>query len=120
MTAACLKLLHEADCRIWPRERSGRRSLVEAFPPAQLCHWGLRYEAYNRNTRKESAVRRSLVSSVGMRIQLGDFRESMEQCADALDAVVCALAANAAATGHVLSYAGDSLEAEGLIAVASV
>ena len=119
MTAACLKLLYEADLPISPWERSRPRLLVEAFPAAQLYQWGLPHEAYNRNTEKESAVRRSLVGSLAARIELGKFRGMLEHCADALDAVVCAFAANAVATGHALCYAEDSLETEGLIAVAN-
>src|SRR5579864_392251 len=119
MTAACLKLLFEADAPMWPWKRSGPRLLVETFPAAQLCHWGLPHEAYNRNTEKETAVRRILVGSLGARIALGNFRGMLEDSADALDAVVCAFTANAVATGHAMSYAEDSLETEGLIAVAS-
>lgn len=45
MTAACLKLLHEANCPIWPWQRSARRLLAEAFPAAQLRHWQLPHQA---------------------------------------------------------------------------
>jgi predicted nuclease with RNAse H fold len=120
MTVACLKLLHEANCPIWPWERSGRRLLVEVFPAAQLRHWSLPHQAYNRNTEKELAVRRSLVLALSERIDLGEFTEKLQQSADALDAVVCAFAANAVGAGHTLSYAEDAARAEGLIAVASV
>jgi predicted nuclease with RNAse H fold len=119
MTAACLKLLHQADCPIWPWERSGPRLLVETFPAAQLCQWGLPHQAYNRSTEKESVIRRSLVLSLATRIELGVFRGMTEECADAVDAVVCAFAANAVATGHALWYAEEFVSAEGLIAVAS-
>ena len=57
--------------------------------------------------------------SLETRIELGNFSGMLEHCADALDAVVCAFAANAVATGHALSYAEDWLDTEGLIAVAS-
>jgi hypothetical protein len=120
MTAACLKLLHEAKCPIWPWERSGPRLQVEAFPAAQLRHWSLPHQAYNRSSEKELAVRRSIVSVLSERIGLGDFREKLEQCADTLDAVVCAFSADAVGAGQALSYAEDSTEAEGLIGVASL
>jgi Protein of unknown function (DUF429) len=119
MTAACLKLLHQAHCPIWPWERNGPGLLVEAFPAAQLYQWGLPHQAYNRGTEKESAIRRSLVLSLAMRIELGAFRGIMEESADAFDAVVCAFAANAVAAGHSLWYAEEWLSVEGLIAVAS-
>lgn len=120
MTAACLKLLCEANCPIWPWARRGPRLLVEAFPAAQLRHWGLPRQAYNRSSEKELAVRHSIVSALSERIDLGNFREKLEQCADALDVVVCAFAANAVGAGQALSYAEDSARAEELIAVASV
>ena len=117
MTGASLKLLHETGRPIWPWERTGRGLLIEAFPAAQLCQWGLLHQAYNRNTEKEAAARRSLVSSLAPRINLGNFREALEHCADALDSVICAFAAIAVITGRVLNYAEDSADAEGLIAV---
>jgi predicted nuclease with RNAse H fold len=120
MTAACLKLLHEANCPIWPWQRSARRLLAEAFPAAQLRHWRLPHQAYNRSTEKELAVRRSIVLALSERIELEHFGDKLEQCADALDAVVCAFAANAVGAGHALSYAEDAVAAEGLIAVASL
>lgn len=120
MTAACLKLLFEADCPIWPWKKHGPRLVVEAFPAAQLCQWGLPHEAYNRSTEKETAIRRALVRSLGTRIELGNFSGMLECCADALDAVVCAIAANAVATGHAMTYAEDSFDTEGLIAVGRV
>lgn len=117
MTAACLKLLHETGRPIWPWERTGRGLLIEAFPAAQLRQWDLRHQGYNRDTEKEAAVRRSLVSSLAARINLADFREMLEESADALDSVICTFAAMAVTNGRVLSYAEDSADAEGLIAV---
>jgi hypothetical protein len=55
MTVACLKLLQETGCPIWPWERSVRGLLIEAFPAAQLCHWGLPYQGYNRNSEAEGS-----------------------------------------------------------------
>lgn len=120
MTAACLKLLSEAECQIWPWLRNRRQLLVEAFPAAQLRYWGLPHEAYNRRTEKDSAVRCSIVTSLSARIDLGDFRKTLEKSADAIDAVVCAFAAHAVVAGRVLSHAEDSMDAEGLIAVANL
>jgi hypothetical protein len=60
MTAACLKLLHEAQRPIWPWARNGRCLLVEAFPAAQLCQWRLPYQAYSRNNEQETATRKKL------------------------------------------------------------
>jgi predicted nuclease with RNAse H fold len=117
MTGACLKLLHETGRPIWPWERAGRGLLIEAFPAAQLCQWDLLHQGYNRNTEKEADARRFLVSLLVARINLGNFRQTLEHCADALDSVICAFAAIAVMTGRALSYAEDSPDAEGLIAV---
>jgi hypothetical protein len=60
------------------------------------------------------------VTSLSTRIDLGDFRKTLEKSADAIDAVVCAFAAHAVVAGRVLSHAEDSMDAEGLIAVANL
>jgi hypothetical protein len=119
MTAACLKLLSETECPIWPWQRNQRQLLVEAFPAAQLRHWRLPHQAYNRQTARDSAVRRSIVKSLTARIDLGDFQNAVEQSADALDAVLCALAAQAVVDEQVVSHEERFMDTEGLIAVAN-
>jgi hypothetical protein len=60
-----------------------------------------------------------IVQSLSTRICLGVFAGMLEHCADALDAVLCAFAANAVATGNTLTCTEDSLDTEELIAVVS-
>ena len=117
MTAACLKLLYEAGRPIWPWRRSGRGLIAEAFPAAQLCNWGLTHQRYGREADVET--RRSITAAISDRIDLGDFRPPVEQCGDALDAVICAFSAIAVQSGDVLSYTSEHIEAEGSIAVYS-
>jgi hypothetical protein len=46
--AACLTLLRQSQCPIWPwHPPVNLDCLVEAFPAAQLCHWGMEFEGYN-------------------------------------------------------------------------
>lgn len=120
MTAACLKLLRETGCPIWPWEKSGRGLLVEAFPAAQLCHWGLPYQGYNRNTDEEGSKRHSIVQALATRVDLGGCRVTLEQSADALDALICAFAALAVVNNDTLHYAENAIDQEGLIAIERV
>jgi Protein of unknown function (DUF429) len=120
MTAACLKLLRESGCPIWPWERSGPGLLFEAFPAAQFCHWGLPYQAYNGNTEEEGAKRRLIVQTLATRVDLRGCRETLEQCADALDALICAFAAVAVINNDTLPYAENAVDQEGLIAIERV
>lgn len=115
MSAACLKLLYEAGRPIWPWNRNRRNLLAEAFPAAQLCNWKLPHQGYSRKTDGET--RCLIVAAISDRTNLAGFRPVLEQCADALDAVICAFAAMAVTTDRAMSYAEESVAAEGLIAV---
>jgi len=104
MTAACLTLLHQAQCPIWPWHQADERGLlVEAFPAAQLCHWGMKYQEYNGDSQDSLTNRKTLVDSLSEWIEIPDdaHRKTMEQSADALDAVVCAFAAIAVSTDRL-------------------
>lgn len=105
MTVACLKLLYEAGHPVWPWKETGRGLLAEAFPAAQLCSWGLTHQGYSRRTDVEMKTRCSIVAAISKSINLARFRDTVEQSADALDAVICAFAATAVADGDVLFYA---------------
>jgi hypothetical protein len=118
MTSACLTLLHEAGCPIWPWDREGPGLLVEAFPAAQLCQWKMPYQGYSRDDATASSTRKDLVSQLSDRVGLGPFEGELEESADALDAVLCAFAAFAVTTDNLVCprNADDPLD-EGLIAV---
>ena len=117
MTGACLELLHKVRHPIWPWAGTGRGLLVEAFPAAQLFQWKLPYQGYNRKNEQETTIRKKIVRSLATRINLGSFREVLEQCADALDSVICTFAARAVSSGRFLRYAQDTADTEGLIAI---
>ncbi len=105
MTAACLTLLYESQCPIWPWHPASEPGLlVEAFPAAQLCHWGMEFEGYNGDSPEALSKREKLVASLSRLIEIrdGSLRKRMEQSADALDAVLCAFAAVAVSTNRPL------------------
>jgi Protein of unknown function (DUF429) len=105
MTAACLTLLRESGCPIWPWDRPTDPTglLIEAFPAAQLRHWNLDFQGYNGNKPTAVAIRRKLVALVSQRIQILDdsLKKEMKESADALDAVLCAFAAIAVTTNQL-------------------
>ncbi len=101
MTAACLTLLHYSQCPIWPWHQGSEPGLlVEAFPAAQLCHWGMEFEGYNGDSPEALLKRATLVGSLSELIEIPDglLRKKVEQSADALDALLCAFAAVAVST----------------------
>ena len=120
MTAACLTLLHQAQCPIWPWHQADEPGLlVEAFPAAQLCHWGMKHERYDGDSQERLTNRTKLVALLSELIEIPDdaLREKMEQSADALDAVVCAFAAIAVSTGRLSQTLMGTIDEEGQIAV---
>jgi hypothetical protein len=121
MTAACIRLLHLADRPIWPwSDRNVGGTLVEGFPAAQLCQWGLPHETYNGCGRAATKTRRDIIAALRTRLSIpSDLEQHMLASADALDAVVCAFAAIAVTTGHVAHPPAPAPEAhlEGWIAV---
>lgn len=119
MTLACLTLLHEARCPIWPWDREGPGLLVEAFPAAQLCHWKMSYQGYGKDKDGDAAssIRKRLVSQLSRRIGLRSFETKLEESADALDSVLCAFAAFAVTTDNLADPLGANPLDEGLIAV---
>jgi len=97
LTSACLKLLAQSGCPIWPWEdKTQKRLLVEAFPTAQLKIWGLPYFGYGDNIAGAGNKRLEIISAVQNRLTIpSHLRNKMLASADALDAVICAFAAMA-------------------------
>lgn len=115
MTAACLTLLHYSQCPIWPWHQASEPGLlVEAFPAAQLCHWGMEFEGYNGDSEKARLKRAKLVASLSELIEISDasLRKKIEESADALDAVLCAFAAIAVSTNRLSRSSMPSDEGE--------
>jgi len=112
--AACLTLLARSDRPIWPW-KYGPGMLVEAFPAAQLCQWGLPCSGYGKPEQRE--VRGQILTGLAKYLDFNiPQREVMIASPDALDAVIAVFAAIAAVrAGPVIEYPVD-----GLIAVMGV
>ena len=120
MTSACLTLLHETGCPLWPWSLAGPGLLVEAFPAAQLRHWKLPHQKYDGKEKIARSNRQQITDFLSRRIKIDPaMRKSMEDSADALDAVICAVAGIAVTYGQVLQPSTVPPAAEGLIAVHS-
>jgi len=91
--------------------------LVEAFPAAQLSHWGMKHDRYDSESQERCANRKELVASLSKLVEVSDdaLKRKMEQTADALDAVLCAFAAIAVSKGRLAQSPEPS--DEGQIAV---
>jgi hypothetical protein len=118
MTSACLTLLAETQCPLWPWKPAGRGLLVEAFPAAQLRHWKLPHQKYNGKAEGARSNREQIAGFLSNLIQMDlTMRQTMDDSADALDAVLCAFAAFAVTTGQTLISPALLPLAEGRIAV---
>lgn len=98
--AACLALIARTGRPCWPWATEPNGLLVEAFPAAQLRHWGLDPNGY---TKIDALVaRRLIVADIDRRLTIGDLdRERILTSPDALDAVLAGFAAYAVAKGRV-------------------
>lgn len=120
MTAACLTLLQLSSCPIWPWASNEQGLLVEAFPAAQLKHWGLPFQQYSGSQDLHYANRRTILDGLRLRVDLGSWEADLLVCADAIDAVVCALAAASVTLGTLLSTPDPSIAGrEGWIAISN-
>jgi len=122
MTAACLSLLHWVDGPIWPWvQATSSGCLVEAFPAAQLRTWGLPYQGYNGSRANAAHVRSCINKRVSHWVTLGNYCQTLQDNADALDALLCAFSAIAVVSGQLAVRHPDttSTRAEGWIAVHS-
>ncbi|ABS01530.1 DUF429 domain-containing protein [Kineococcus radiotolerans] len=84
-----------------PVDRSGAGVVAEVYPAASLGRWGLAHRQYKRESNR--AAREALVAAVREQVpwlDLGGHGPLCEDSDDALDAVVAALTARAAALGR--------------------
>ena len=98
MRAARLQALLAA--RGCPVSRDGTGLIVEVYPAASLKHWGLAFRRYKGG--KYASARSDLVDALRRQapwLALGEFTDLCRNSDHVLDAVVCALAARAAAVG---------------------
>jgi hypothetical protein len=118
--SACIKLLAGAARPVWPWASAERSPLLEAFPAAQLRHWGLPHVRYNGPSGQgnREAIVADLLTNRGL--QASDaFQAVMQADADALDAVLSCYAARAVMRRHLAAALPpfDAWRLEGWIAV---
>jgi hypothetical protein len=118
--AACFTLLAECGIPAWPWTRAGVSLLAETFPAAQLRTWDLPCVGYNDPKPAAPENRRKIIAGLLARMRLSisaDQRKVMTSSADALDSVICALAARGLAMDALAVPPGPSAEREGWIVV---
>jgi predicted nuclease with RNAse H fold len=96
----CAGLLARLARKGQPVDRGGDGTVVEVYPAASLKQWGLPYRGYKRT--KDRAVLGRLVDellSEAPWLILGPYESICRYSDDALDAVIAALTARAAAQG---------------------
>lgn len=117
----CASLLARLAAAGQPVDRSGAGVVVEVYPAAALKHWGLGYRRYKGSAN--TTVRHHLVDTLiaaAPWLNLGDHEQSCRRSDHALDAVIAALNARAAALGKTITPAAERLDAaraEGWIAL---
>ncbi|WP_439543844.1 DUF429 domain-containing protein [Hyphomicrobium sp.] len=113
--AACLRMIGLTGRPCWPWNAATRGVLVEAFPAAQLRHWGMAHTRYG--AKAAVAERAALVEQIRNKIEISiPYADKMIQSPDALDAVVASFAAFAVGNGTVGAF--EAAHADGVIAVA--
>jgi predicted nuclease with RNAse H fold len=117
----CAGLLGRLAAAGQPVDRSGAGVVVEVYPAAALKHWGLTYRSYKGTAN--TTVRHQLVDTLTAAaswLRLGDHEPACRRSDHALDAVIAALNARAAALGLTTTPTADQLGAartEGWIAL---
>ena len=115
--AACLTLLARSQRPVWPwKDAPGM--LVETFPAAQLKAWGLPHASYADDEGRP--IRAKIITHLEDKQHLmiaPDDRRDMLRSADALDAVLAAFGAKAAANRRLKFEKPDNWKTEGAIAI---
>lgn len=112
--AACLSLLSRVNRPVWPWHPISGGMLVEAFPAAQLQHWGLPHQRYSGSDGSVNHAK--IIESISALVDIDlKTRKLMMDSSDALDAVISCFAAIAIVTNRFES-ANHSID-DGMIAV---
>lgn len=116
MTVACMTLLHTSRVAVWPWVGLAPSLVAEAFPAAQLRHWGLPHQKYAG--ADGGSNRQQIVKALEERLAIrAEKRETLLKKADALDAVLCGFAAVALHRHCLESQPSFHAAVEGWIAV---
>lgn len=118
--AACLRLIAASKRPVWPwAPATAPGLLAEVFPAGQLKAWGLPHDRYNGDDALARLSRATILSGIvrrsGLRVP-PRLAPRLHDSADALDSVVCALAARAVTTDALLDPPGRAAADEGWIA----
>lgn len=115
--AACLTLIARAQRPVWPW-KDGPGMLVETFPAAQLRSWGLSSSNYADPEARPARAKivAHLEAELHLMIDPSD-RKEMLKSSDALDAVLAAFGAKAAANRRLKFERPANWKLEGAIAV---
>ena len=108
----CAGLLSRLAAAGHPVDRFGAGVVVEVYPAAALKHWDLIYRRYKGTAN--TTVRHQLVDTLTAAIpwlSLGDHERGCRRSDHALDAVIAALNARAAALGLTTTPAAEQLDA---------
>jgi predicted nuclease with RNAse H fold len=117
----CAGLLARLAAGGQPVDRSGAGVVVEVYPAAALKQWGLTYRRYKGAAN--TTVRHQLIDTLTATapwLKLGQYEQTCRRSDHALDAVIAALNARAAARGLTTTPAAEQLSAartEGWIAL---
>ena len=113
--AACLRLIGLSGRPCWPWNQFEPGILCEAFPAAQLQHWGLPYMGYSGSVG--ATVRAGILAGLDRRVRMSSAHAQIAaENPDALDAIIAVFAAIAVASGTVVAF--NAPYADGFIAVA--
>lgn len=119
-TSACIKLLANVNRPVWPWAGPEKFPLVEAFPAAQLRHWGLPFARYNglAGQANRAAIVLDLTTNRGLQAN-NALLGTLQADADALDAVLCSYAARAVVQNQlgIALPPFDAWQGEGWIAI---
>jgi hypothetical protein len=104
--ASSLRLQSACGLPAWPWESpASGKVLAEAFPAAQLKAWALPHDRYGGADAGAVDRRRAIIAALRERARLtmpGAVEKKLIASADALDSVLCAIAARGVATGMLL------------------
>lgn len=117
----CAGLLGQLARQGQPVDRSGSGTVVEVYPAASLCRWGLPYRKYKG--AGDSEILGQVVNQLEAKAEwlgLGRYADLCQRSHDATDAVIAALTARAAAKHLTIAPTEAQLPAartEGWIAI---
>jgi hypothetical protein len=85
-----------------PATAPRKTELIEAYPAATLKTYGLPHDGYKSdNDDRHRIQRKAILTGIAAEVVLGDFGDALLDSSDAMDAVVCLIAARDYRIGNV-------------------